>query len=104
NKIEASARAPEGLVIADFQWASDTQVIFRLIHRGRGAEDSASTTTLYSIDRHGRRQARISGLESAASTTTGTILPVPDVQRATLEIVSLLGRNTGTILISEAPW
>lgn len=103
NKIEANARAPEGLVIADFQWASDTQVMFRLTRRGRRAEDPASSA-LYSIDRHGRKQARISSQQSAASTTTGTILPPSEVQPATLEIVSAGGRNTGTILVSETPW
>jgi dipeptidyl aminopeptidase/acylaminoacyl peptidase len=102
-KVGASVRAPDGLVVYDFDWASNSRVIFRIAERYPGDAYPTPTGEIYAVDRDGSRQARIYGYR-AGEMSTGTHRSVRQANYASAEVVSLLDRDDRNILIAEMPW
>jgi dipeptidyl aminopeptidase/acylaminoacyl peptidase len=99
----AAIRAPDGLAIFDFYWASNTRVVFMIAERQPGQVAPAWTGQIYAVDRDGTRQALIYGYR-AQENVTGTHLRVRQASYATPEVVSLLDSDDRNIVITEMPW
>jgi dipeptidyl aminopeptidase/acylaminoacyl peptidase len=102
-RVGASVRAPEGLLIHDFYWASNTRVIFMIAEQYPGDAFPAPTGEIYAVDRDGRKQLRVYGYR-AGQVSTSTILRTREASYASAEVVSLLDGDDRNILISEMPW
>ncbi|HVF15850.1 MAG TPA: S9 family peptidase [Steroidobacteraceae bacterium] len=103
GKLVAGVRAPEGLLIHEFHWASNTRVIFMIAERYAGRVTPSLTGEIFAVDRDGGRQLRIYGYR-AGEMSTGTHQRVRDANYASAEVVSLLDEDDRNILIAEMPW
>jgi len=103
RKLVSGIRAPEGLEIDEFHWASNTRVIFMIAERQPGRVQPTPTGEIFAVDRDGGRQVRIYGYRAGES-TTGTHQRVRQASYATAEVVSLLDGDDRNILITEMPW
>lgn len=103
HKVAGGVRAPDGLEILDFHWASNTRVIFMIAERQPGRVRPTATGEIFAVDRDGKRQTRIYGYR-AQEQSTGTHMKVKQASYATPSIVSLLDGDDRHILITEMPW
>ena len=99
----ATIRAPEGLFIFEFHWASNTRVVFKVAQQWPGRVAPAATGEIYAVDRDGRRQELIYGFR-AGEASTGTITRVREASFAHADIVSLVDDDDRSIIIAETPW
>lgn len=103
TSVGASIRAPAGVVINDFQWASNTRVVFHIAQRRPGLVQPVNTGDIYAVDRDGRRNRLIYGYR-AGEASTGTIRRVREASFAHADIVSPLLGDERNIIIAERPW
>lgn len=103
KRAPAAIRAPDGLEIYDFHWASNERVIFKIAQRQPGMVRPSATGEIFAVNRDGSRQLRIYGYR-AGEMSTGTHLRVREASYATPEVVSLLDGDDRNILITEMQW
>jgi dipeptidyl aminopeptidase/acylaminoacyl peptidase len=103
RKLVSGVRAPDGLQIIEFHWASNTRVIFMIAERQLGKVRPTSTGEIFAVDRDGARQLRIYGYRAGES-STGTHQRVRQANYASADVVSLLDSDDRNILIAEMPW
>jgi dipeptidyl aminopeptidase/acylaminoacyl peptidase len=103
RKLVGGVKCPEGFQIFDFQWKSNTRVVYQLAERQPGMAQPAPTGELEAIDIDGKAQSSIYGYR-AGEMQTGTNLRVKKSSYATAEIISPLLSDEKNILIAEYPW
>jgi dipeptidyl aminopeptidase/acylaminoacyl peptidase len=103
GKAVAGVRAPDGLEIDEFHWASNTRAIFMIAERQAGKVRPTPTGEIFAVDRDGGRQMRIYGYR-AGEMSTGTHQRVRQANYATADVVSMLDSDDRNILITEMPW
>jgi len=96
-------RCPDEFEIYDFDWISDTRILFRLAERQQGQSAPTPTGELVAVDYDGKRQAFIYGYRAGQS-GPGTYLKGRDASYATPELISPLLGDDKFVLISEQPW
>lgn len=99
----ASVRAPDGLTIYEFHWASNTRVVFKIAQQFPGRVGLSNFGDIYAVDRNGRRHELIYGFR-AGEMTTGSILRAREASYAHADIVSLVDDDDRGIIIAERPW
>lgn len=101
--VGATVRAPDGLVIYDFHWASNTRVVFQVAQQYPGRVAPSPTGEIYAVDRDGRRHELIYGYR-AGEGNSGVIHRTREASFAHAKIVSLLRDDERNIIIAEVPW
>jgi len=103
RKVAAAVRAPEGLEINEFHWASNERVIFMIAQRQPGRVTPTPTGEIFAVDRDGSKQQRIYGYR-AGEFSTGTHQRVRQANYASADVVTLLDGDDRNIIISEMRW
>ncbi len=96
-------RCPEGLEVFEFEWVSDTRIVYELAERQPNSSFPVATGQLLAIDFDGKRQQVIYGYR-AGEEKYGTRMRSKESSFASPEIVSTLRSDDGNILIAEHPW
>ena len=103
KKLGAGIRTPDTMEILDFEWVSDTRVVYTLAERFPGYKKPVPTGEIFAIDRDGSRKAVLYGYR-AGQMSTGTQIPVREASYATPVIISTLKDDDKNILIAEYSW
>lgn len=103
KKLMSGVRAPERLLIYDFDWVSPTRVIYRIGEYQTGRETPSYTGEIFGINRDGTSHKMIYGYR-AGEQQVGTKLKVREASYAHPEVISALRNDPDHILITEQPW
>lgn len=103
KKMTGGVRCPEGFEIYDFDWISNTRVLFRIAERQQGMAKPTPTGELTAVDYDGKRQSLIYGYR-AGTRQTGTLIKARESSYATPELITPLMKDDENILIAEHPW
>lgn len=103
KKLVGGGRCPEGLQILDFDWKSNSRIVYQLAERQPGMVQPSATGELAAINFDGKGQSLIYGYR-AGERQTGTNLKVRQASYATAELISPLLSDEKNILIAEYPW
>lgn len=102
-KITAGLRAAPGDMITDFDWVSDTRVVYSWGERYAGDAFVSNTGELFAVDRDGKRNTQLYGYR-AGNKRTGSRLGTRDSTNARGELLSVLEGDDDHILIMEWPY
>lgn len=103
KKLSSGVRAPDPLVIYDFDWVSPTRVIYRIGERFVGRVAPTATGEIFAVNRDGGGHRMLYGYR-AGEQQIGTRLKVREASYASASMVSLLKDDDDHILITEHPW
>jgi dipeptidyl aminopeptidase/acylaminoacyl peptidase len=103
KKMTAGINCPDGFEIYDFDWASNTRVMFSIAERQLGMAQPSPTGELLAVDVDGKRQKFIYGYR-AGEKQTGTLMKAREASYATPVLISPLLSDPDNVLIAEHPW
>ena len=64
RKVVGGVRLTEGLQVAEFDWVSDTRLVYSIAERIPGREQPAATGEMYAVDYNGKNHAIIYGVRA----------------------------------------
>jgi dipeptidyl aminopeptidase/acylaminoacyl peptidase len=103
QKFTGGIRCPEGFEIYDYDWVSNTRIVYQLAERVLGHVRPSPTGEMLAVDFDGKNQEILYGYR-AAEQKIGTKLRTRDSVYASAELVSGLKGDDKNILIAEYPW
>jgi dipeptidyl aminopeptidase/acylaminoacyl peptidase len=103
RKITGGGRVPDGFEVYDFDWVSNTRLVYQIAERQPGMAKPSPTGEMGAIDIDNKNNKFIYGYR-AGEQTTGTHLKVREASYATPEIIEPLLADQKNILIAEYPW
>jgi len=103
KKLAGGIRCPERFEIFDFDWKSNSRIVFRIAERELGMAAPTLTGEIESVNIDGKGQSFIYGYR-AGEMQTGTNIKVKESTYASPEIISPLLTDEKNILIAEYPW
>jgi len=103
KKSTGAVKFPDGFEIYDFNWASNSRVIYELAERFPGRTQPTPTGELVGVNIDGKNQRFIYGYR-AGEQQIGSNIKKRESSFASPEIVSPLFANERNILIAEYPW
>ena len=103
KKITGGVNCPEGFEIFDFDWASNSRVVFQIAERQLGLLQPSPTGEMLAVDVDGKRQKFVYGYRTGEQ-QTGTLIKARESSYATADLISPLLVDEKSILIEEHPW
>jgi dipeptidyl aminopeptidase/acylaminoacyl peptidase len=96
-------RAPDPLQIRDFDWISNTRLVYSILERWPGLKTPHGTGELFAINRDGSRHEQIYGYRAGQS-QLGTHMKVRDASFGSVDLITALRGDAQHILVAEYPW
>ncbi len=103
KKRTSAVACPEECEFYDFDWISNTRLLYRIAKRNLGQAQPVATGEMHAIDYNGERHNLIYGYQAGQS-VTGTLMRVRAASYSTAEVISPLIADDENILIAEHPW
>jgi len=104
KKLVGGVRAPERYEIYDFDWKSNSRIVYQIAERQPGMARPTPTGELEAINIDGKEQKFIYGYRAGEMQTGTNIKVQQEESNATAEIISPLLSDEKNILIAEFPW
>lgn len=102
-EFTGGVRARNGDEITDFDWISDTRVVYYYGERYMGREYVSRTGEIFAVDRDGKRDVILYGYR-ASNQRAGSRLGLRESTNASGELLSVLENDDDKILILERPY
>lgn len=103
RKRTGGIRIRNNFIIYDFDWVSDTRIVYRVAERVPGLNNPILTGEMLAVDFDGQREEFIFGFR-AAERQINTIIKVREASRSIPEVITPVLADGKTILIKEDPW
>jgi dienelactone hydrolase len=104
NKIVAAVKARQNDEITDFDWVSDTRLIYYYGERLRGREFVSGTGEIFAVNRDGTRGTMLYGFRASDHRLGSRLGGHRESTYASGELLSVLKGDDDHILILERPW
>lgn len=104
NKIVAAVKARRNDEITDFDWVSDTRLIYYYGERIRGREFVTGTGEIFAVNRDGTRGTMLYGFRASDHRPGSRLGGHRESTYASGELLSVLKGDDDHILILERPW
>lgn len=96
-------RAPDPLQIADFDWVSNTRIVYTIAERRPGLNTPGRTGELFAINRDGARHEQVYGYR-AGEVQISKLIKVRESCFGSVELISPIRGDDQRVLVAEYPW
>ena len=103
KKMVGGNRCPDGFEIFDFDWKSDSRIVYRIAERHAEMNQPIPTGEIFAVNFDGKQGQIVYGYR-AGELKIGTSIQRRDSSYATAKMITPLLSDDKNILIAEYPW